>query len=288
MLGYRGGRYVWDTANLLLAPGVPIQVKLKTPGGTVKARAESYAIDVRKGTAWVADASVTDPQGVILAKVRRVNAVGLDALRGADQVVKVRVSDVYARIERDKKGFDFERYLPPSDGQPSKVPFEVDVVRGRATFLDNTESVPWKREFATDRVRVSGLGDDLVVKGTVRAEGVGTVPMRVQKLPGGLSLTGVLPKLDPTDLIQRFAEVPALKEIGWSKLLVSGPVRAWLPAKGANFDVSLAAEVSGLTYREYRADSVRFDGTVNTKGLVGLVKAQDGATRATFDGSVRF
>lgn len=289
ILGNRAGRYVWDVAKFLLAPGAPVRVEIKTPGGSVAVRADGYGIDPEKGTAWLQGLSVTDPQGVTIAKVNSARAVGLDALRGADQVVRLTLTDVYARVERDKKGFDFQRYLPKSDNQPSTVPYQVDVVRARATFVDRTGAKPWRREVATDRVRLAGLGDDVAVRTTVRAQGIGTVPLRLQQTSKGIEVAGDLPDLEVTDLVRRFVDVPALREVRWRTLTVGGPVRAWLPKdKALAFETSLAVQATGLVYRDYRIESARFDGAVNPKGAVGTAVAREAGARVTFEGSALF
>ncbi|CAN5378208.1 hypothetical protein BH11ARM2_BH11ARM2_02990 [soil metagenome] len=288
LLGYRGTLYVWKTALFLLAPGVPVRIEVKTPGGSLVAEADGYAIDPKAGTAWLRGLVVTDPQGVVIAKIKEAEADGLDAFRGADQIVKVRLTDVYGRVERDKKGFDFQQYLPKPSGQPGTVPYVVEVFRARATFVDRTKGAPWKRELATDYVRVAGLGDDVTGHATVRAEGIGKVPIQVQQTPLGVSVLGDLPPLDVSDLVRRFVETPALKEVRWKSLVVGGPVRAWIPKTGYRFETSLAAQVTGLAYRDYRAESARFEGTVNDKGVVGTVQARESDTRATFEGSALF
>ena len=139
---FRGGIYLIDTGQTLLAPGAGITLDYATPKGLLHISAKTYAVDLRSGLARFEGVKVVGPDGkTTLVSIGRAQITGLE-LGGMDLVgdlhPTVVLTDPFLVVSRGPKGdIDLIDYLPPSDGKPSTTPFEVQIVRGRLEIHDH-------------------------------------------------------------------------------------------------------------------------------------------------------
>jgi len=288
-----GGNYLLDCVRLLEAPGVPIELVYKTRGGSARLRAESYVLDWRRGTLRLDQPKLQDPKGGILAQLDHLVITGLRPEFGGQQVVRATARGLDARLVRLKSGrFEFEDFLPERKGPPGTIPFEIDLTDARVRLVDLAGPRRWEQLVTTNVVKVSGLGDDWVAASRVDARGIGVFPLRVQNVANfGLQIATVARDAELAPTIAHFVQTPPLRgtaaaDFRARSLRVSGPVRVFLPqSRAAQAETRLVARGEGVSYREYAADAVRFDGLVTSTGASGKVDARVGSNRGRFDGS---
>ena len=283
---WMGGTYLVDAGRLLLAPGVPVALELKTPGGKVRLRAEGYRLDIGHRAAAVWGISARRANGASIATVASVEAGGLDplALRPV-----VRVRGVRAHLERDQNGFDLARLFPKKEGPPSTIPFSVTLQDAQVVYVDRTFQKPVRQVAQVDLATFDGVGDDWLGRSQrVRLPGIGTVAAQAQSLAN----VGVTLDLRADRLrLERIAPVlvPGLRV---TSLVAYGPMRIDVPKAGqVRAAATLRAEGTGLRYGRYALDAVSFDGKAGALGLKGegglegAVLARLGRVRARFQGS---
>jgi hypothetical protein len=288
--------------NLLAAPGVPISIPLKTKaGGVLVVSAQSYSIDLQKGTARVVRPKVADLQGGTLASIDYLEATGLDALRGADQVVRVRGANLAARIVRLPTGrFEFEQYLPEPKAQPGTTPYEVQIDGIRVRFVDLLRNQKWEQAAVLPNVRVAGLGDDWLASGTATLPKVGRVEAKLQSVAGlGLQINANTPGLQLAEVLRHFIRVQPpkasveVRKLDVGSLNVFGPVRVFIPkgkvaSKSPTAETKLQLEARDVRYGDYTLRRGSFQGLITGRGAAGTIRLQDEDVSLVFEGSGLF
>ena len=161
---------------MLCAPGVPVVLDLRVPSGTVRLKAESYSLSLGDGSARLVRPKLFDPQGQLLASAETVSVDGLKLLYGANQVLNVRASELYARLTRQRNGrFQLQDLLPARKESKTHIPFQVDVHNAHVDVVDEEGEHPFQLSCRTQTVRVAGLGDDWSSSARLTIDHVGQV-----------------------------------------------------------------------------------------------------------------
>ncbi|MEZ0325560.1 MAG: translocation/assembly module TamB domain-containing protein [Fimbriimonas sp.] len=298
ILAIWGWTYVRSLLSTLESPGIPIELKYTTASGK-KARfyAASYAIDFDKGYVRLGGLRVEDPSGGVVARMDHLEARGLNALYGMDQVVKVRGSKLSGRLVRLKTGrFELEDLLPEQKDQiDNKIPFEV-VIDGVDFDLIDHAGTPWRERFTTPRVLVAGVGKNWIAKVRGTVTHMGTVDTRVQYLKDfGISALASTERLELGKLANHLTTTPETKAVpdrqraSVGTLTIHGPFRVFLPEKKtAQVETTLVAEATDVRYGQYFFDSGSFKGLITGAGAVGKGEARQGANRVSINGSMRW
>lgn len=288
-----GGSYVWACVLALSAPGKPVALDYKTPGGILHIRAESYAVDWDHGTAHVGDLTITSPDGQQILYARDVLARGLNL--PTPKLVRVDVRDVRATVTRlDTGEFDIQGYLPQKQGPPSQIPFEVSLNRADVKVVDLAGKSPFEQPVTALDLDVRGVGDDWIASAALNLARTGNVRVDVQSMPSqGLLIRGKTPGLELARIFQHFKTTPDLKnapflqDLRMGSLKVFGPVSVFIPKKkGFEVQTNVKAIGSDIAYGRYAVDRATFDGLITQNSARGELDATNGATHANFNGSI--
>lgn len=296
LLGSWGGRYLLDCLSLLSAPGVPVKLTLHTHGGVLVARADSYAIDVRRGWARLTRPKIYDPSGAALASIDYVEVTGLDALAGSHQIVRVHGSNLAARIVRLPSGrLQIQDYLPPRTNEPGRIPYQVRIDGVRARLVDLLHGQKWEQAATAPRLWVAGLGDDWVATGQATLPGIGRVDAQVQGVASrGVQIAAQTAGVRLETVYRHFVAVqlpdnPDLAKLKFGTLTAFGPVRVFVPTgRGPNLETKLQATATDVRYGDLTARRGWFRGLVTSQGAAGAVRLEGERLSLRFEGSGRF
>lgn len=297
VLGFWGFTYTKACLNVLAAPGVPIEFSYKSKAGEVRLHASSYSVSLSEGQVRLYQPAVYVPKALVhsdlpVATADLITVRGLDAERGADQIVDVRVSNLKAVFVRLSSGkFPLQDLLPQRKGPPSTIPFHVVLNHAELLLADQGGFIPWGKRAVISQVEVSGVGDDWCAYGSGELVGMGSVKVRLQNVASqGLSIQASTPRIELASLLHHVVELPQMKawrDIKASSLVASGPVAIYIPVHQKPVVQSqLAVVAKNFAYGDYRAAQATFQGIETAEGVSGKLVAQDGAIHATFDGSV--
>lgn len=295
ILGWWAFSYLRSCVGALAAPGVPVTFDYKTPGGILHLTAASYSLDLDQGVLVVTRPRVTSPEGHELLSVERINVTGLYTLLGAAKSVRVRAKTVRAELVRLPNGkLEIQRFLSKREGPSSQTPFEVDVENAQVTLVDLAGKRPFRQRISTDRVLVSGLGDDWVASTYVVAPGVGRVALDLQSFdkdglhisadsgPAGLELIGLFRHLKTTPSLAG----STLDAIDAASLRAIGPVQLYVPKdKDARVESRLELVAEAPRYQTTRMDRIVFRGVLREGGLQGQAEAMHRGLRADWNGA---
>ncbi len=280
--------------HVLEAPGVPIEYTYISKGGNLTLSAESYTLDIRRGVVLLKKIRIKDPKDKSIAEVDALVATGLDPFRGADQIVRVRGTNIRAVLVRGKSGrFDFEDYLPETKGPPAQIPFEVTLDQCNVLFVDRTGPTEWQQSVSTPLVWVAGVGKKWTANATANLAGSGRIESKVQSFDtGALEVSGYTPGLELAPALAHFAWTPegkafkGLTDVRCKSFKAIGPFRISIPVgKSPNIETQLEATATNVSYGKYALARVKFSGRVDANRLAGNIDTEMGGTRARFAGS---
>ena len=297
LIAYWGGAYLFDAAQTLLAPGAGIELAYATPRGPLRISARTYAVDPVAGVARLEGLRVVSPDGRLLASVDRARVEGLDVANGVRP--RVFLESPRLAVARGAKGeIDLAGYLPKSEGPPSDVPYEVQIVRGRLDVRDDAARDPKTGKSPLYVVRLpqmhlAGRSGDLVAHGSVVLPDLGRATLSLfRDAAGNLDLRGEAPRLDAARLLQILRAGPERRLVASldgaraERLGVRGTFSLDLPAGGkARFRSDLVANGTSLAFRDERLARATFRGVVTERGVRGQLVAADGGDRVAFDGA---
>ncbi len=298
MLAIWGWSYVRSLLGTLESPGVPIELKYATQDGkSARFYAASYSIDFERGFVRLGQPRIEDPSGGVVARMDQIEARGLNALYGMDQVVKVRGSNLSGRLVRTKTGrFEFEDLLPQQkDDDETKIPFEV-LIDGVSFDLVDQAGTPWSERFTAPRITVAGLGDNWIAKVRGTVTNMGTVDTRLQNLKGfGINALASTQRLELGKLINHLMTTPETKDVpdrqrtSVGTFSIRGPFRVFLPEKNtAQVETTLVAQATNVRYGQYFLNSGSFKGLITGSGAIGQAEARQGGNRVSVNGSMRW
>lgn len=295
ILAIWGGSYVWSCVMVMSAPGRPVELKYKAKGAILRIRAESYAIDWDRGTAYVSRPGVYDPNNVRIAYADHIDASGIRL--PSPTAIVVRVRDVKGTLTRLSSGqFDIENYLPEQKGPPSKIPFSVSVNRADVTLVDAAGASPFKQQVSAKDIDVRGIGDQWIASGRADLEGSGSAKAEVRNMPGeGLLIQGSTAGLQLTRILEHLRTTPDAKRLSFLKDIHSASIQAFGPfaifvpkGKALQIESRLKAIGRDVRYLDYAADQAFFDGQVTQGGVLGELDARYAGTKAKFNGSLSY
>ncbi|HVL38501.1 MAG TPA: translocation/assembly module TamB domain-containing protein [Fimbriimonadaceae bacterium] len=289
-----GGSYLLQAADVLLAPGHPVQLRYLSPEGPLTFRADSFALDLRRGTFRGYGMSLRDPKGVLLARAQSVEARQLRPWQLLTEPALVTARNVYARLELLEGGQPkFLRYIPEREEEGPPVPFDVqvfglniDIVLDRSGDLVEDVYTPYARVTGADkRIRAASvvhLDPGVTVDALLRLDE--TFGLVLEMRTGRLALHEY-----QDHLIEAFPDVPLFREVRALNLYSSGTWRIQMPPNGAARVAGMVrAEGAGLRYSEFSADRFEFEGLLTERGMSGQFGGASGGLTATLEGALRW
>jgi len=280
--------------HTLEAPGVPIEYTYRSRVGLLKVSADSYALDLRRGVLSLRRLRISDPKGNSVAELDSLRATGLEPLRGSDQIIRVRGNNLKGRLVRQKDGrFEFQNYLPESNGAPGQVPYDVVLDQCRLEYLDRTGPKEWSQWLHSPLVSVAGVGRNWIASAKVQISGCGEIATRVQnQQEDGLLINGSTGKLELASILAHFFKTPEGKKLGTladfssASLVAQGPFRLVIPrGKPARFESTIRVNALMASFQQFKAASLDFNGFVNAQGAIGAIKLHDNQATASLQGS---
>ncbi len=291
MLAIWGTSYLSSCLLFLTAPGLPFQLKYKSPGGELTLIGDAYAFDYRHGRLSLVEPHVLDPNGTEVARVNRLTVSGLAYPLSRIDVRGDRVIGSITRLATGK--LDFQSYLPPSQGPPSTLPFAITFNEGVVLVRDLSGKRPFVRQINGSEIDVRGIGERWLASANLDISQTGSARATVQHLPDkGYLVRASTTSLSLASLFEHLKTTPeghyfgALKQLNVDQLVVKGPAAIFIPTK-APFQVELQLDAvgDGIRYEKYRIDHAVFKGRVSESGAAGKLIARRGALHADFLGS---
>ena len=291
LLAVWGGAYIVQCVQTLSAPGVPIEYRYESEGGTVLVKAESYQFDFSSRQGFLKRVRAFSPGGRLIAETETVDF----AFDG--DVVVLRIFDPTLRINRLADGsFDLMKFLPKG--------VEEEAKGGAFRVYANTATVLYSDVNVGDGVVTLGLTDlnvdgadgsflfrSALERGALNGSVNGTYSndgrlwARLALVKGELApLLPYAKEFVSEETFGEFASVSA------TSLVVDGHVDLWSDEEnGARIAGTMTVEGRGLrtkeTFRGATLSATLTSDTANTR-LRGTV-SQPGI-EAEFDGDLRF
>ncbi len=293
ILGFWGLAYLRHCVLALTAPGVPVRFEYLSKAGLVRLYASSYVIDWDRGLIRVEKPKVYEPDGGVLAQIDHLSISGLKFLGEADRTVRIRGSNLYAQVRRQKNGrFLIQDLLPEQKGPPAQIPFSVQIDGIRVVLVDEVGPRRYQIPVSIPWLKVAGIGDNWVAVATPTIDGVGTLSGRLQNVANeGLQASAITAGLELAGPMRHFIETdaPKLKELSAQSVKVSGPVRVYLPqGKNAHIEARVAVSGHGVRYQDSSLDDGSFNGLVTSDGVIGKAAARSANTNVDFEGSFQW
>jgi hypothetical protein len=283
-----GLAYLLNCLNMLTSPGVPILVKVPTQGGEIRLYAKSFSYEWRTGTLTATAPHMVGPKGSLF-KAGRIEATGLKLNRESDGPIGVIASDATLTIRRDGLGtFEFQSYLPKSEGLKTPVPYSVKLDRSKIVF----EDPGWFQDASFEKLRLDGIGDEFtaIIDGTFK--GLGGLNAKVQVSPEGtifaegtarnLDLGPALPSIRKTAEGRR---IPELKRISAKRLSFDGPFTLnWDRIHPPEFVTNTKVLGEDVKFDEFAIDRAKFAGLLTDSGARGSLEAKLPGISGSFRG----
>lgn len=257
--------------------------------------ADSYNVDWRRGTARFEHPRLVTQDGRLIASAGLIEADGISIpMLGG---VSVRVRDLKGTVTRLASGrFDIEGFLPKPSGTPSKIPYVVVVNRADVALVDLRGKTPFRREAIARDTEVRGVADRWLAQSDVEIPDIGHLRADLQHTPGnGLLMQGMTAGLQLTSVLDHLQTTPDVDKLAFLKGLRTGSVEAYGPISvflsdrdSLSFDAKVRIIGRDIRFREYAVSRFRFDGSISETSLRGVAEAQDGGTKARFDGSLNW
>ncbi|HLK15982.1 MAG TPA: hypothetical protein VKT78_14345, partial [Fimbriimonadaceae bacterium] len=295
LLAAWGLSYVRACWNVVLAPGVPVRLEWKTPGGNLKFTAASYSFNPRSGFLAVNRPELKDPEGRRLAAANLADVTGIDLVDITQSGLHIHLFGASGTLVRDPDGrFELQEFLGGPKSKARPVPFDVAIDRADVLLIDRKGGSEWTRTASFRDINVAGIGPHWVAGGDVELENAGSGRISVSHLASGdLALRTVASNWTLADLGRHLlSTLPpdrtrSVEPIEASTVTLSGPVEVMVPAKGepeVRFDGSLDA--TGVRLRGYAASNLKFAGRVTAGGAAGAVTASAPGESAQLTGWV--
>jgi autotransporter translocation and assembly factor TamB len=267
----QGYQYGWKVYQSLLSPGVPIEYRLKTPGGEVAIYAENYRIDTQ-GPVHVDRAVVKAPDGSVLASVRSLDLDGRKLVQSGGKSIDIAVAGLKGELRRGKDGrLNLIQYLPEQKGPAEDNPFKVRVDGAEVSLVDLAGKVPFIRTLKSDRLYVDGIGENWVAGGTFTVGEFGASPVWVQNRKSrGLQIRTNLKSAELGPLVEHLRSTPegksleGLQPLRARSLVATGSVRLTVAPDGSTaFEGDLRAQAADIRYADTDFESATFAGYLN-------------------------
>lgn len=287
-----GGTYVYSCVLALTSSSVPIVLRLKTPGGIVTVRAQSFQYDLHKNYLHATQAVLIAPDGDRLIEIQELHLY--DLVPGKKTITGT-ARGITGKIDRgtDKK-WKFLDYLPKqTDGEASGIAFSLKLEDVSVKITDMASKKPFTRWVATTGVNIDGVGDDLVITGPIRLEGTGTTDLAFRKKKDGLYVSGK-GQMELAPIIDWIKDSPEARDLPWindfkvRRLTADGPWEITYVKEKFALRVPGRATFAGLSYGEYSADSGEVQGTLTETGFDGYATANAEGSKGRFEGRVRW
>ena len=295
LLGVWGVSYLRALWNSILAPGVPVALQLKTPGGNLSFSAASYSLNPVSGFLVVNQPVLRDPAGRTLVSARLADAVGINLFDISSSALHVHVFGGRGTLVRNRDGrFDLQTFLGAPSTQARPIPFDVSIDRADVQVIDRKGRAEWSRRIVTRDIRVAGIGNRWIAAGDVSVELAGSGRVEVTRsATGELTLHTVADDWKLADLGRHLLSTLSpeqgrrLGSIAASDLKLSGQIDALLaPSTSPKLYFAGSAEARDIRVRDYHASDVKFIGRLTGVGAEGSLVGTGPGANALLQGWV--
>ena len=282
LLAIWGVAYLRACWNVVLAPGVPIALDLKTPGGILSFSAASYSLNPRTGFLIVSLPKLRDPEGRTLVAAQLADATGIDLLDATRSALHIHVFGATGTIVRDADGrIELQSFLGKPTTQAQPIPFDVSIDRADLLVLDRKGGQDWSRHVTGRDINAAGIGSRWVAAGDVSIGQAGSGRISLSRSDDGtLAMHSLASNWQLADLGRHFVstlsaeQTRKLGELDATSLTVSGPVDVAVPAKGSpSVSFQGTAEANGMRVHGYQFPHLKFSGRATSDGTEGTLDA---------------
>ncbi len=285
-----GGIYLYEFGQTILSPGTGFTMDYPTKTGSLKITCKTYSIDLVQQVVIIDQLVIRKQDNSLFARVPHVVATGIAIDQGL--APKVQLKDAELWVDRDSKGdLDILNLFQKSEGTSSQQPWQVSIRDSVVHFTDHTVPGVAKNDIELSTGNFVGLGDHIEGGSSVTIPGLLKGELTVKSHNGNTVLAGnnITAKISPV-----LARLRAGNEKKWIE-----QIRPLMISEGTalgNFSVeikdkpvifaSVNLDASGVGWDTYRADKVKFSGSISEQGLDGTLKFQDKAITGEFEGSM--
>jgi hypothetical protein len=271
---------------------------MATKAGNLKFRAESAQVAFAQNVVSLSRVTIREPDGRLLASAREVLISGAvpNHLSGPPVPIHAYASNVYARIERQRDGkFTLENYIPVTPPTESNQPYSIDAKHVQALLEDYGGGTLWQSHANSTEIRVDGVGQRWIASGAAEVTNIGKVTAQIRKDPDqGLDIEGDATRVDLAPLLKHVTGIPdsnkfpVLRDIRVTRLILSGPVRLFIPDHGtAEYEANVVADATELSYRnDFNIPTGHFEGVLTHSGLKGTLNASGLGISANYSGAL--
>ena len=288
-----GGIYLYDFAQTLLSPGTGFSMDYPTKDGSLKVTCKTYSIDLVQQIVVVEQLVVRKRDGSLLARVPHLVATGIAIDQGLAPKVQLRDAELW--IKRDEKGdLDILNLFAKQEGTSSQQPWQISVRDSVVHFTDQSVPSGAKNDINIATGNFVGMGDNVeggsiidipgLIKGELGFKKDGKIPILF-----GKNLTG---RLDPILVRLRAGYerkwIQSIKSLRLAGGSVSGDFSLVLQEGGPKLLANITVDAASPQWGTYRADSLKFKGTISETGLTGKAKISDKSTKVDADGALNY
>ncbi|MEZ5163843.1 MAG: hypothetical protein R2688_08870 [Fimbriimonadaceae bacterium] len=291
---FLGGLYLHRCYEYLKDPGKPFVFQYTGAEGPITLRAEKYSLIPFPLATKLEGVSLTDDQDHLVARIDEAT------IRQNGKAFLIRGKKGFLDLTRDPSGMlSAQRLIPPADpnAKPTGVSAEVDEVTIR--YRDETQDVPVEEEMQARDLAFSNSSEGFVAGLTVVHQ-AGEIDLSLlQKFQSDLEIDFRTSGFDGAQVlptVERWVDWEALgvdPRIKASSLIFDGAGHVVVPPFDSKKPPRIYAdgvfEGRGISYPGY-VSSASADGEFRYADDIvsGRINLRDGATRAIFDGGVKF
>ncbi len=283
------GLYLWDCIEEVQSPGTGFKIDYATPAGPLNIACNQYSLDLLGGNLVANGVVIRHPDGKIIARLPKLVAQGLSPGAISPKVL-LQDPSVWIRRTKDNK-LDLQQYFPPSDDEPSDVPFQIDIRQGRVNFIDEASKGVPVDQLLVESAQVAGAGPDLMGSISLKLDqNRAATEARIDKNIRGTTVNLKLRSADLSAIQRRVLLGPEgkrwfnLADVKLARATASGTALIHFPSKGdPTYTVNLTTTGTGIGWQQYTAGSILAKIQATEKGLRVEGEAMEKGATAKFD-----
>lgn len=277
---------------MLLAPGVPVRLRLHTPGGELQLNADSLAIAPRKGFVFARNISLTGPNNKQILYASTLSITGLEAFAPSTSAIHVRASGITGTLNRLADGkFEFQKYLPAPKQPSTPTPTSIDL--SNSVIHVNDHRTNQQFDLLASSVQGFFYGDNWEVRTLASVPQVGKTSVSIRSYGDGtLEVSGesqVQNGLVAVQEARSFLGDQLAKNLATLRPSSLSAQANWHLVVAPNQPLKLLANgaINGSgSYQNQSFSSVRASGLLCSNGFAGETEVASGKSVA--DGSGQF
>lgn len=296
VLGVLAYSYLSTLYFALLAPGTNLTIPIPTEKGDLTLAIDSYSIDPVNLGINGAGIRLLDPLGRPIASATsiRLNTTRLKAW--PDSAIQAEVRGLVGTLERDETGkFPLFEYFKPPAKEEKGAATSVRLVESTITFVDRSVRPRFRDVLQLEEAQFDGSEKDWSVTAEGRLRRSGRFRVKAIGLNDRIDVDAVAGQFEAAKILTAYKGLfhpdaqQELAKLNFGSFVADGPIRVQMNTSSGEFHIVSQAELYarrlGTSYWN-NPISARFAGDLTESGLDGVLRVEDGASRAVFDGSM--